>query len=57
MDATHYKLVGMLTRSGVMECLIPPDELEDAAVLGRTEYEGRLVQVLQLRNGERILYL
>jgi len=57
VDATHYKLVGIMTRSGVIECLIPPDELEDAAVLGRTEYEGRLVQVLQLRNGERILYL
>ena len=57
MDATRYKLVGLLTLSGVMECLIPPDELEDAAVLGRTEYEDRLVQVLQLRNGERVLYL
>ena len=57
MDATHYKLVGIMTLSGIMECLIPPDDLEDAAVLGRTEYEGRLVQVLQLRNGERVLYL
>ena len=57
MDATQYKLVGLLTAQGILECLIPPDDLEDAAVLGRTEYKGALYTVLQLRNGERVLYL
>lgn len=57
VDATQFKLIGILTRDGIMECLVHPDELENSAVLGRTEYDGRLVTVLQLRNGERVLYL
>lgn len=57
VDATQYKLVGIMTPAGVMECLVHPDELENSAVLGRTEYDDRLVTVLQLRNGERVLYM
>ena len=48
----------MLLRDGtVMECLVDPTELEDSAVLGTAQYGDKRCTVLQLRNGERVLYL
>lgn len=58
VDATSYTLVGMLLRDGtVMECLVDPTELEDSAVLGTAQYGDKRCTVLQLRSGERVLYL
>ena len=57
MDATQYKLVGLLTAQGILECLVDPTELEDSAVLGTAQYGDKRCTVLQLRNGERVLYL
>ena len=58
VDATSYTLVGMLLRDGTgMECLVDPTELEDSAVLGTAQYGDKRCTVLQLRNGERVLYL